>query len=151
VADAAADGEAVMETITAINELQNVKHEGESDYGYYEFDGYEVVTTEQRIRLLMTMETSCCETPGYFLSEDDPKDFIGAELRDVKIVDTELKVGSLKDNTDGYGVDDDGGVMFVNIETDRGVLQFVAYNRQNGYYGHTARVESRQLTHEERI
>jgi hypothetical protein len=37
--------------------------------------------------------------------------------------------------------------MFVDIETDRGVLQFVAYNAHNGYYGHKARVQSTQLRH----
>lgn len=41
--------------------------------------------------------------------------------------------------------------MFVDLITDRGVLQFVAYNEQNGYYGHLAKVESRQLTHEETL
>jgi hypothetical protein len=37
----------------------------------------------------------------------------------------------------------------VNIDTDRGQLQFVAYNEHNGYYGHNAVVVSKQLTHEE--
>ena len=27
--------------------------------------------------------------------------------------------------------------------------QFVAYNAHNGYYGHTVRVESQQLSHDE--
>ena len=43
----------------------------------------------------------------------------------------------------------EGGVMFVNITTSKGVLQFVAYNEHNGYYGHSACVISKQLNHEE--
>jgi hypothetical protein len=35
--------------------------------------------------------------------------------------------------------------MFVNIDTSRGRLQFVAYNAHNGYYSHEATVSSKQL------
>ena len=41
--------------------------------------------------------------------------------------------------------------MFVDIVTDRGVLQFVAYNIHNGYYGHEAKVISTQLEHNETL
>ncbi len=35
--------------------------------------------------------------------------------------------------------------MFVNLETNVGLLQFVAYNSHNGYYGHDAVLVSKQL------
>jgi tRNA(Ile2) C34 agmatinyltransferase TiaS len=51
-------------------------------------------------------------------------------------------------NIDPKSADFEGGVMFVNIETNEGTLQFVAYNEHNGYYGHIAKVQSMQLSHE---
>ena len=39
--------------------------------------------------------------------------------------------------------------MFVNVETDKGLLQFVAYNEHNGYYGHEACVISKHLNESE--
>jgi hypothetical protein len=140
----------MAETIKAIREVSNVKASGKTEYSCSTFDGYEVETTEQVIRLLIVNESQCCERWGYFLSEDDWRGFIGAELRDVKRVGTELMSDSLKNETGGYGLDD-GAAMFINLETDRGVLQFTAYNAHNGYYGHNARVESRQLAVEERL
>ncbi len=35
--------------------------------------------------------------------------------------------------------------MFVNLETNKGTLQFVAYNEHNGHYGHEAKVTCKQL------
>lgn len=143
-----------METIKEIRQVKDVKAIGESDRGSYgTYDGYEVETTEQTIRLLMDMDGQCCENYGYFLTEDDPRDFIGAELIDVKLVDSELRSGSLKEGMARGHCEhsSETEVMFVNLETDKGVLQFVAYNTHNGYYSHTARIESRQVTKEDRL
>lgn len=78
---------------------------------------------------------------------EDPQEFIGAELRGIVKVDTNRTARRI-----GHAYGDDvyleqGEAMFVDIETDRGVLQFVAYNAHNGYYGHDVTVESRQLHH----
>jgi hypothetical protein len=145
----------VTERIIAIKELSGYKPDSEtSQCSWASFDGYEVTTTAQTIRLLMYMGDQCCEKYGYFLSQDDFAEFIGAELRGVTLTDTALETSEVQLaaelGKEEYRLDD-GDVMFVNIETDRGVLQFTAYNRHNGYYGHTARVESQQLTHEEML
>lgn len=141
------------ETITEVREY----HGKDSQYGWSEA-GFQVVTTEQTITLAIDDEPACCETWGYFLTEDDMTKFIGAELRGVRLTDTNR---SGRQFISGYGTEgakgdprpvedlDEGDVMFVDIETDRGVLQFVAYNAHNGYYGHEARVSSKQLTHAE--
>lgn len=103
-------------------------------------DGFEIVTSEQVIALMIDMRTGCCETPGYFMTNDDIQEFIGAELRSVTLTDTALNtIKSIPDV--GY----DGGIVFVNLTTNRGVLQFVAYNQQNGYYSHDVRIRSKQL------
>jgi hypothetical protein len=121
--------------------------EGES---WETMSGYAIATDRQVIKLLIDDDQQCCENYGYFLSEDDFEDFIGVELIGVKVTDTELKEGLLKK----HDVDMDheyfeGGVMFVDIITSNGTLQFVAYNEHNGYYGHEAKVISQQLKHNE--
>jgi hypothetical protein len=112
--------------------------------------GFEVVTDAQKITLLMDDDQSCCERFGYFWCNDDPQEFVGAELLGISITDDALSEAHMKKNELDPSCDYfEGGVMFVNLETDRGTLQFVAYNEHNGYYGHGARVESKQLTHNE--
>lgn len=138
----------MSEQITAIE-----KYEGEwpGCYGGREA-GFQITTTEQTITLAIDDEASCCESWGYFLTEDDPSKFIGAELRGVMLTDTNRSSRKFVTGWDAeYGDDDvhldDGNVMFADIETDRGILQFVAYNAHNGYYGHKARVSSKHLEH----
>jgi hypothetical protein len=125
--------------------------------GYSREAGFQIATNEQTITLAIDDEPSCCESWGYFLTEDDTEKFIGAELRGVAITDTNRSGRRFISYGDEKGDDrpiehlDSGDVMFVDIETDRGVLQFVAYNSHNGYYGHTARVKSKQLEHEKTL
>lgn len=114
--------------------------------------GYVITTNNQTIKLLMDTDQQCCENAGYFISEDDFTQFIGAEIFDIKVTDTELKEGLLKQHD--LDINDkwfEGGVMFVDIITSKGTLQFVAYNEHNGYYGHEAKIISEQLNHEEWI
>lgn len=141
------------ETITSIEPFDGLE-EGE----YMREAGFKIHTTAQTITLAIDDESSCCESWGYFLTEDDTSKFVGAVLRGVRITD-ENRSGRIF--MSGYGdvqgdsrpVEhlDEGGVMFVDIETDRGSLQFVAYNAHNGYYGHEARVSSVQLQHRETL
>lgn len=128
-------------------------YEGQHDYSREA--GFRIVTDQQTITLAIDDESSCCEHWGYFLTEDDASKFAGAELRGVTITDSNRSARVFVKGWDDAPYDDkhehldEGDVMFVDIETDRGVLQFVAYNAHNGYYGHTARVSSTQLTYEE--
>jgi hypothetical protein len=119
--------------------------------------GFKITTSLQEVLLVIDADSSCCEQWGYFLTEDDTSKFIGAELRGVSVTDTNrskkrierISYNERYDFDDPNIVDlDSGDVLFVDIETDRGVLQFVAYNAHNGYYGHQARVVSNQLNHE---
>ena len=124
----------------------------EAKEGYGNVAGFEVLTTDQSIKLYIDNESSCCEKWGYFWCNDNPQDFIGAELRSVSLTDTALNEAQMKAND--LNPNDkwfEGGVMFVNLETDKGTLQFVAYNEHNGYYGHEAKVQCTQLTHAEKL
>lgn len=134
-----------MEQILKIEEYQ----EGE---GWESMSGYAITTNNQIIKLMIDDDQQCCENAGYFMSEDDFTEFINSELIDIKITDTELKEGSL----DKHGIDTndeffEGNIMFVDIITSEGTLQFVAYNEHNGYYGHSAKVVSKQLNHQELV
>lgn len=111
------------------------------EYSENRFDGFKIVTNLQTVTLGISNEQSCCENAGYFISEDDISDFIGSHVIKISIVDDQLKPCDNFDANNLY----EGGVMFVNIETDNGLLQFVAYNEHNGYYGHDAIVESKKL------
>jgi hypothetical protein len=62
-----------------------------------------------------------------------------------------LKQIAININEDGLLLDDETSTIFVNIETSRGTLQFIAYNRHNGYYGHKVKIDSIQLDFEEEI
>ena len=112
---------------------------GEGKYDMY--DGYEVVTTEQRIRFGIENQQSCCESWGYFITNDETADFIDAELLSVSITDTCLNSKKLEEIDAGEYTN----TMFVNLETSAGLLQFVAYNSHNGFYGHDAVLISTQL------
>lgn len=101
-------------------------------------EGYKVTTNKQQILVGIRSGQSCCEDFGYFMTNDNTEDFIGATLRDVRLTNTLLQV------TD-FNKEYSGNVMFVNFETNKGTLQFVAYNDHNGYYGHEAVVVSTQL------
>lgn len=126
------------------------EYRGQGRYAYEA--GFKITTSEQEIVLAIADESSCCESWGYFLTEDDETKFVGAELWGVTLTDTNRSARTFGARFDRYDESDvhldEGDVMFVDIETDRGILQFVAYNAHNGYYGHTARVSSKQLSHE---
>ncbi len=77
-------------------------------------------------------EVQCCETLGYFMSEDEPDEFIGSTLHSVTVTDDKLK------NYEIFEGSFEGNIMFVTLETSAGRLQFVVYNRHNGWYGHHA-------------
>lgn len=135
------------ESIVSIEEVTDVI--GNNSYSRY--DGYRITTTERVLELLISNSQSCCESFGYFVSEDDLSQYMGREFRGLHITDTN-RTG--REFTKGWepGQDpnaislDDGDVMFVDVMTDIGSFQFAAYNAHNGYYGHTALITGRALT-----
>jgi hypothetical protein len=139
----AKEASTMNEQITKIEDVTDHKLEGQKYGGY---DGFVVETTSQKILLLIANDSCCCENWGHFWMNDKPEDFIGAEVLGVEVVDTGLDVKKV----DKLYLDE-GAVMFVNIKTSVGVLQFTAYNSHNGYYGHRALVSCEQLKHEETL
>ncbi len=112
----------------------------DDDYGY---SGYKIYTDKQVISLLISNGQSCCEDWGYLMSEElnEGDDFIGANINSIEPVSL---ADIIKDDDDDV-VWDYAPCIFINVNTDRGTLQFKAYNSHNGYYGHDVRVHSEQL------
>lgn len=103
--------------------------------GYAEYDGYKIITSAHEYMILIDNGQSCCESWGYFSSDDDFEKFIGKELVSVELTDIALNKQKLEE-VEPYGLDE-GGIQFVDFKMkDGSVLQFAVYNSHNGYYGH---------------
>lgn len=102
--------------------------------GVAHMEGYKVVTDQHTYYVLIDNEQSCCESFGYLASDDDLAQFVGADLREVRLTDTALNQQRVNDSE--YWAGGDGGIQFVDFVTDREVLQLAVYNGHNGYYGH---------------
>ena len=114
--------------------------------GWFKADGYVIKTNIQKILMVISNGQWCYEKWGYLMSEYNFEEFIGAEILNMERVDKAMKVyNSLPEYMD------DGDTVFININTNKGLLQFVAYNSHNGYYGHSVKIISKQLNYETSI
>jgi len=101
--------------------------------GFQEMDGYKIETEKHTVYVLIDNGQNCCENWGYFSSEDDTSQYIGAELNEINLTDIALNKQKFEES-DYY--DDAGGIQFVDFLTNKGVFQLAVYNAHNGYYGH---------------
>lgn len=140
-------------TLGLITEIVEFEGEKLPDDDYTTYSGFRIKTEYDVVTLAIADQQSCCEIFGYFLTEDDPSKFIGQWLTAIKITDTNRSSKKFDYDSDWKGDDDgticleSGDVLFVDIETELGSMQFVAYNAHNGYYGHEAVVISKRLNH----
>ena len=96
------------------------------------FDGFEVILDNgSKVLVGIDNQVDCCENWGYVQSVDTFDDFIGAEVLSVDVVDEALNVKTVVRIYEG-------GTMFVNINTSKGLFQLAVYNEHNGYYSHEA-------------
>lgn len=103
-------------------------------FGFESMDGYKVVTDKHIIYVLIDNGQSCCESWGYFASNDDLSQFVGAELKEINLTDTALNKKKVEESN--YYDDECGGIQFVDFVTDKGIFQLAVYNAHNGCYGH---------------
>lgn len=127
--------------IIEINELDSFKPE--VDNSWSTFDGYEIKTDEEILTLLISNEQNCCEDWGNICSPDNIKDFIGAEIYKIDLVDDEYVKSPLLQKEIPHP--DCLDCAFINFETDRGELQFAVYNNHNGYYGHEVIIKREKI------
>lgn len=127
-------------------------------------EGFEIKTNKQIIKVLISSGQQCCEYAGYMISEDNPEEFIGAELKSVSVIEDKTynkkiiaKLDEIFDrNTtkaDGsvYFDYESGGANFVDFETDKGLFQIAVYNCHNGYYGHSILIKFNDVNIDEYI
>lgn len=106
-----------------------------------QYQGYEIITSHQAIRFIISKEPICCEHFGYICTNDNIEDFIGAEVLSISSLNGD---GSTTLFTPEYlrGPTYEELKVFLNIDTNRGRLQFVVYNSHNGHYGHRVKIQS---------
>lgn len=107
------------------------------------YAGYQIITDAQTIKIGISQDSSCCEQFGYLTSEDNFADYTGAEIVSITRVDEALNSKIREFFKEQYM--DAGEAMFININTTKGLLQFVVYNSHNGYYSHEVVVISQEL------
>jgi len=140
--------------IIGIHELDDYKLKNGDWMNYY--GGFLIKTEGKDIHLLIDNSRICCENFGYISSNDDLSYFIGAEILDYKVIETDtynelpiklkkvLKLGSEYD----INVLD---CSFIKFETDRGSFDLTVYNHHNGYYGHKIKIIERVVSPLERV
>jgi hypothetical protein len=153
-----------IEEFTRGDAMEDRFHDGD-DVGC----GYKIYTDKQVISLLVSNGQQCCESWGYLMSEElnEGDDFIGANITSIaQVKEADITLACRTDHSNNntsresgnesyIGLDEEPDdsygerTVFINIHTDRGTLQFKAYNSHNGYYGHIVRVHSEQLDVEE--
>ena len=126
-----------MEIILSIKETTFKK----DDDDYESYDGYEIATDKQTIKIGISNGQSCCERFGYFITEDNLDEYIGSDLISISHTDTEMSTKTINE----LCLYEEPNTMFITFETTKGAFQFVAYNSHNGYYGHSAIIISNQL------
>lgn len=132
------------ETILSIEDLADFEEEttdtswGKELTNTESLEGFIIKTDKQTIRFGISNQSGCCESWGHTSSEEDPSTFVGANLFDISVTDEALKTVKIEDIYEG-------GAVFINFATDRGILQFAVYNSHNGYYGHKVIFRSEQL------
>jgi hypothetical protein len=105
--------------------------------------GIEVVTDSAIYTVVTSTSQICCENHGYFASEDDLGEFVGAELLKIVATDDQLKTTQWP-----FVISPDSDPMqcvFFTFYTSVGPLQFVVYNQHNGYYGHSVKATRMSL------
>lgn len=119
------------------------------NYEHGDQEGYKVTTSKQELLLTIQNRQNCCEHWGYLWCNETTTEFLNSRLLSVEVVDTALHRSILEkhlvNDDNKKGIISYGSIMFVNLETTNGTLQFIAYNEQNGCYGHDVFIKSNQL------
>lgn len=139
----------MSEKILSIEELQNYRLPWQAgDLTFHsEMDGWRVTTDAQDILFLIDNSQDCGDAWGYACSDDNPSDFIGAILLEVRLTDEARRTPFMAKIDSGsaefrYG----GAAQFVDFITDRGLLQFAVYNEHNGNYSHSVYIQGNGMS-----
>lgn len=136
---------ALPQNLCTMEKILKIEETTFNEGSYQNYEGFVIITDKQTIKVGISDGQSCCESFGYMFTNDEIQEFIGSELLKIESVDSALN-GKVIEELEYL---DQGDSMFINFETSVGILQFVAYNAHNGYYGHEAVLISKQLNLQE--
>lgn len=122
-----------------IKKIEKFKYVGEKGSINYRdlMEGYKITTSKTEIFLTISMGQSCCEKYGYKISycpnegldgRKKSKNFIGAKVKDIKIVEENKTLGFEFPETWGFSLE---------IITNKGNIYISIWNYHEGYYKHT--------------
>ncbi|MBR3795763.1 MAG: hypothetical protein IKK34_07015 [Clostridia bacterium] len=122
------------EIVESIKVVTDIQIENRALMRCPEYDGYEVKTNQHCYMVLIENEQNCCETWGYFASNDnDLGQYVGKVLAGVYLTDTALNTKKVEELHL-----DERDIQFVDfVFADGDKLQLAVYNAHNGYYGHS--------------
>ena len=106
-----------------------------------------------KIKFIMDNTEQCCEEFGFIETHENIEEFKNQEIKYVSLVDEEgeefILIGEkMEGNTlikpkiplEGEGLYF-SAVIFLNVQTDKDLLQFTVYNSHHGDYAHDVKVE----------
>lgn len=121
-----------MPTIIAVN-VDNDFSVKDKTYDHpRHYTGVHITLSDGReIKFGISTQQNCCENWNYLHSTDAASDYIGAEY--IGLTEKDTWPASIPEKING---NDSGGFQAIDIQTNKGVLQFVVYNEHNGFYSH---------------
>lgn len=90
-------------------------------------DSLEITFTDESVLRLWDGGQSCCEH-RYMICDDNLDYFVGATLTDVGISQADSPTPE-----DEYGEEHE--IQFLDVTTNKGLIQVATHNEHNGYYG----------------
>jgi hypothetical protein len=136
--------------MTQFGKIKSIRKETFSQSDWEAYDGYVIECENDIVKIGIDNNQSCCENWGYMSSNDEDLDYyVGADLLSVRVVDENLLKTKILEEGDIFS--EGGGIMFVDVDTTRGVFQIAMYNDHDGYYGHDAVVITKESTICERL
>ena len=97
------------------------------------FEGVCIQTNKRLIYFLIYNGQQCCEEWGYLSSPDNIKDFIGLKVENISGVGSPSEGFKKHTILHKYECNE---FAILQIETDKGTLEWAVYNSHNGYYSH---------------
>ena len=139
------------EKVMSFGKIKRItKSEDSFKVNNHSFAGYIIECENDTVKIGIDNGQSCCEDWGYLSSGDeDLSYYAGAELYDVAVVNEKLARSRI--SSQNWTSPIAGDIMFIDLETSVGVLQFAVYNDHNGYYGHDAVVITKESTIEKTL
>lgn len=139
----------IQETITNV-----IYHNTDVRMDDDDWVGIEVQTNQQSIQVWINSQQYCCEnydvvlvTPDKVIDPENLNDYEITHIGWGNNIHPDYK-WALKNNT---SFRDDDYYAIVNIETQKGLIQIIAFNHHNGFYPHWVKVSWKNYSDTQQI